>query len=687
MFHKTKNLNFLLFQSYQTRSIVKKFNNKRNMINVNYINIAASMMVILITLINQTIIVVGSDTNNNQQRQQSKTNRQITRVQQLLESNNIVSGREFDNVLNVLQYNNWDKEDGISSENDISSNSRGSSSSIYKSQNQYSCGRAIAQRKFKDFFLKDHQSYHITRSKYRPTEIRMPRIIGGDETAPGEFPWTVSVKLNGQPICGGSLIDKSWILTAAHCVVGYNPKNLTVRLGAYRIKDTSETQTLDVPVSMFIVHKEYSMPRPFSNDIALLKLNDQIEFTDFIIPICLPTEDQAPTAINDDYSNNKFETGKESDDSGGIVVSTKMSDTDIADCFNKLEQNYLISIGLGPIAESTTNTEQQVAGSQQHQQPQPQQHAPPMKPVLSSPRPPVLPILPQHSSNQMFSYGSLFEPSYTTDNKVDQDNSKLTFSTQIKPPFAGQHFDEIPHFSLPANTITGGSHNGQHGDFVYYGISWKGKNNHVLESNDDGLPSNHNKLARKEAIKLSRLPISKELLKEIQSIGSGPMPSLNLALQKGDLVSMASDLTTTPSSNNPQVNTDRGRPNKLTNKHLLRANDILGEEETQETRLPHTEYSGLNGIVVGWGWVRELDSDDQVNNKGYPSVTLQKVRLPILRNNVCEAWFQSQSKKITLLPSQFCAGFNSGGKDACRVSLIVSSATINLFKFKMNKLN
>lgn len=678
MFHRTKNLNFSLFQSYQrSNNWLKEFNNKRNMINVNYINIAASMMVILITLINQTIIVVGGDNQQHQQQQQkqSKTNRQITRIQQVLENNNIVSGREeFDKNLNVLQYNNWDREDVISSENDINSNIRG----IYKSQNEYSCGRAIAQRKYKDFFLKDHQSYHITRSKYRPTEIRMPRIIGGDETAPGEFPWTVSVKLNGQPICGGSLIDKSWILTAAHCVVGYNPKNLTVRLGAYRIKDTSETQTLDMPVSMFIVHKEYSMPRPFSNDIALLKLNDQIEFTDFIIPICLPTEDQAPTAtttttaINDDYSISKFETGKElPDDSGGIVVSTKMSDTDIADCFNKLEQNYLISIGLGPIAEATT-TEQQVVGGSQQQQQQPQLHAP-MKAVLSTSRPPVLPILPQHSSNQMFSYGSFFEPSFTTaDNKVNQDNNKLnTFSTQIKQSPAGQHFDEIPHFSLPANTISGGSYNGQHGDFVYYGIPWKGKNNYLPESSDgSSLNFNFNKLARKEAIKLSRLPISKELLKEIQSIGSGPMPSLNLALQKGDLVSMASDLTaTTPSSNNPQVNTDRGRPNKLTNKHLLRVNDILGDEETQETQQTHTEYSGLDGIVVGWGWVRELDSDDQVNNKGYPSVTLQKVRLPILRNNVCEAWFQSQSKKITLLPSQFCAGFNSGGKDACRVSV------------------
>lgn len=664
VFHRTKNSNFSICN--QRITIEKKTHANKSSTMTSYMKILALMMVIMIILIDQIIIVVGDDKQSkNFNRNNDKNNGQMTRMQ----GASSIYGRDLENF-DISKYSSWDGEDTIS-ENDIDSTSR--APEPFKSQHSYSCGRAIVHGQYKDFFPKD-QNYHVSRSKYRPTEIRMPRIIGGDETAPGEFPWTVSVKLNGQPICGGSLIDKSWILTAAHCVVGYNPKNLTVRLGAYRIKDTSETQTLDVPVSMFIVHKEYSMPRPFSNDIALLKLNEQIEFTDFIIPICLPTEDQASTSsssisgINDDYTS-KFETGKESEDSGGIVVSTKMSDTDIADCFNKLEQNYLISIGLGPISESTS-PEPQSVGPQQQSALQA-----PLKAVLSKPRP-SLPILPPpHQSGQLFSYGNLFGPSYSANNiahsdKPDEDN-RITFSTiisQTKPTV--QHFDGIPHFKLPSADAIGGSFNGQQDNYIYYGIPWKGGDNYGY---DDNHISNYDKVARKDAIRLSRLPISKELLKEIQSVGSGPMPSLNLGLQKGDLVAMASDLTTTPASNNPQVNTDRGRPNKLTNTHLLRTNNVL-EDEAQGQQV-HTEYSGLNGIVVGWGWVRELDSDDQVNNKGYPSVTLQKVRLPILRNNVCEAWFQSQSKKITLLPSQFCAGFNSGGKDACRVGRLFELST------------
>lgn len=508
-------------------------------------------------------------------------------------------------------YNRWDRDD--ISENEVS-HTRGSNAN--RSQKGYGCGRPIASKKYKEMFLRE-TSYQNSRSKYRPLEIRMPRIIGGDETDPGEFPWTVSVKLNGQPICGGSLIERSWILTAAHCVVGYNPKNLTVRLGAYRIKDSSETQTVDLPVSMFIVHRDYSMPRPFSNDIALLKMSEPVEFTDFILPICLPTEDQFNPSItsniimNDEHAN-RYDFGKDlGTDSGGIVVSTKMSDTDIAECFNRLEQNYLNSIGLGASAEATT--EQSPAAQSSH--------------------------LAHQKPNQLISYGdNLIGSTYGGTNTRNQNHNKVAQSLgQIKP--TEQHFDEL--LKVGTNVINQFNKN----SYIYYGPPWDRKN--IETKSEDN--------SKKDQIKLSRLPINKELLREIQSIGSGPMPTLNLALQQGDLVAMANDLTRGGS------HSDRGKPANLANVQLIR--HINGEGDVQ------TEYSGLNGIVVGWGWVRELDGEDQLNNKGYPSVTLQKVKLPILRNSVCEAWFQSQSKKITLLPSQFCAGFNSGGKDACRVSL------------------
>ena len=46
------------------------------------------------------------------------------------------------------------------------------------------------------------------------------RIAGGDDAAPGEFPHQVSVHLNGDFQCGGSLIEADKVLTAAQCCYG-----------------------------------------------------------------------------------------------------------------------------------------------------------------------------------------------------------------------------------------------------------------------------------------------------------------------------------------------------------------------------------------------------------------------------------------------------------------------------------
>jgi secreted trypsin-like serine protease len=63
-----------------------------------------------------------------------------------------------------------------------------------------------------------------------------PMIIGGDDSAQGEFPFMVSLLQKGRPVlqtfCGASLIDKKYVLTAAHCLGGgaAKPSDLEVAL-------------------------------------------------------------------------------------------------------------------------------------------------------------------------------------------------------------------------------------------------------------------------------------------------------------------------------------------------------------------------------------------------------------------------------------------------------------------------
>lgn len=49
-------------------------------------------------------------------------------------------------------------------------------------------------------------------------------ISQGDDAGEGEFPYIVSVTYNDEHICGGFIYSNYFVLTAASCLIGYQPK-------------------------------------------------------------------------------------------------------------------------------------------------------------------------------------------------------------------------------------------------------------------------------------------------------------------------------------------------------------------------------------------------------------------------------------------------------------------------------
>ncbi|KAK2884826.1 hypothetical protein Q8A73_021300 [Channa argus] len=117
------------------------------------------------------------------------------------------------------------------------------------------------------------------------TTIVNTKIVGGEDASPGQWPWQVSLQIFGGHVCGGSLINREWVMTAAHCIFITDMSGWQVSLGRQSLQGTNSHE-VSIAIERVIVHPNYESSTN-NNDIALLKLSLPVTFTDYIRPVCL----------------------------------------------------------------------------------------------------------------------------------------------------------------------------------------------------------------------------------------------------------------------------------------------------------------------------------------------------------------------------------------------------------------
>ncbi|KAF2882710.1 hypothetical protein ILUMI_23443 [Ignelater luminosus] len=116
------------------------------------------------------------------------------------------------------------------------------------------------------------------------------RVVNGTDAKEGEIPWIISLKYFGSHNCGGSIIDATHILTAAHCVEGTSPSYLSIQYGVLKISSSNNI----IQVTKVKVHESYSPWLNYANDVAVLTLSSPISFGDNVHPVALPQQGAKP---------------------------------------------------------------------------------------------------------------------------------------------------------------------------------------------------------------------------------------------------------------------------------------------------------------------------------------------------------------------------------------------------------
>lgn len=127
------------------------------------------------------------------------------------------------------------------------------------------------------------------------------RVIGGTKTTNKEHPWQLSLQTRyGGHLCGASLIREDLVITAAHCVDAFGPRDFRI----YGKSSTGEMRKLRrlARVKSVHIHPDFK-EKNLAHDIAILKLRRAIKLSPEVQLIKIPNNDKNSFNFSENFKS------------------------------------------------------------------------------------------------------------------------------------------------------------------------------------------------------------------------------------------------------------------------------------------------------------------------------------------------------------------------------------------------